>query len=77
MTPKVKRFNYTYHPGTLDRFDPTIIKGERIKVGAKVRLAREFNPPMFATKVFCMVEDEAGNVQSVYRMAVVKIMEGE
>lgn len=74
----MKRYAYTYQPlvdtcmGALDVTDPNVIKGRAISTGAQVRIARELNPPMYPTKVFCMIEDRKGNVQSVYRRAVVK-----
>lgn len=68
-------FRYHYLPGIADLAHPTAIKGQPIKSGAWVRLAREFNPPMYPTKVFCMIEDLNGNVMSVYKAAVVKFQE--
>ncbi len=65
-------FNYIYRPGIHDLTDPTVIKGQAIKVGAWVRKARELKPPMYPTKVFCVIEDLNGNVQSVYKAAVIK-----
>jgi hypothetical protein len=68
----MKAFNYEYSPGILDRITPTVIRGKAIATSARVRIAREFNPPMYPTKVFCMIEDVNGNVQSVYKKAVCK-----
>ena len=69
---KTKRFNYTYQPGLMDATDPNVIRGTAIAAGAKVRIAKEHNPPMLP-KVFAIIEDKHGNLQSVWKKAVVRI----
>lgn len=66
----MKKFNRVYNPGILDLLDPTVIQGEIIPAGTHVRIAREFNPPMYPTRVFCMIQDATGNVASVYKWTI-------
>ena len=65
----MKRYPYTYNPGLMDATDPTVIRGRAIARGSRVRVAREFNPPMFPG-VFRMIQDKDGNVQSVFKFAL-------
>ena len=68
-----KRYLYTYLPGILDLTDPTVIRGQAIAKGARVRIARELSPRMKGwTRTFCTIQDIHGNVQNVFRKAVTK-----
>lgn len=73
---KHKRFGYVYRPGFHDRTDPTVIRGQAVAFGEHARIARELNPPMYPTKVFVMIQDKHGNVQSVYRQSLSKVPKG-
>jgi hypothetical protein len=64
-------YPWTYAPGLADACDPTVIRGKAIAAGAKVRIARELFPPMLP-RMFVIVQDRLGNVQSIYRKGITK-----
>jgi hypothetical protein len=68
---KRKRFTRIYQPGLDDRVSPNVIQGSAIAPGSRVRIARELHPPMLP-RVFVFVEDSNGNVQSVWKPAVMR-----
>jgi hypothetical protein len=69
MSKNDRKYPYSYHPGIMDLCDPTVIRGEAIEQYARVRIARKFFPSMYP-KAFVMIQDEQGNVQSVWRAAL-------
>jgi hypothetical protein len=71
MTIKTKSFPWIYAPGLMDACDPTVIKGAPIARYARVRIAREAFPPQLP-KVFVIIEDKAGNLQSVWKAALTR-----
>jgi hypothetical protein len=68
---QTKSFPWVYRPGLMDACDPNTIKGAPIAIGARVRIAREAFPPQLP-KVFVIIEDKAGNLQSVWKAALTR-----
>ena len=65
-----KTFAWIYRPGLMDKCDPAVIRGRAIETGSRVRIAREHFPHMLP-RAFVVIEDRAGNLQSVWRKALV------
>lgn len=61
---------YKYEPGTLDKFDPKVIRGYPIKPGSVVNISKRKVDPC---GYFRWIIDENGNEQSVFKQALVPI----
>ena len=73
-----KRFPWEYHPGILDMLHPTIIVGNAIARGSRVRIAYEHAPRMIGwMRTFACIMDANGNVQNVFKRALIRPTKGE
>ena len=58
---------YIYRPGLLDATDPKVIRGVPIQMGARVQVIHQGFDPL---GLFCWIQDDQGNQQSVYKRAL-------
>lgn len=64
---------YLYNRGIFDYFNPIVVKGNVIADGVVIKIVKKgFDP---ANKMV-WIEDNNGNVQSVYKNALTKIPKG-
>jgi len=67
-----QRKRYTYAPGTMDLFDPTVLKGTPIKRYSVVTVSRKLRPYMLPP-CFVVIQDEQGNTQTVFKRALQEV----
>lgn len=66
----MRKHTFVYKPGLMDACDPAVIRGHAIEPGSPVWIVRK-RPHMLPT-CFQVIRDAHGNVQTVWRYALVR-----
>lgn len=68
----MKSYPWIYKPGFDDRLTPVVLFGSPIALDARVRLAPEHTPIGCKGGPFRAIQDKHGNVQNVWKRALVR-----